>query len=192
MLDDQPLQLRQYLEMPAQLQIRLDLLLERVESQLVKPVRLALREGLVDEVDERLATKDLQGLTKLLRADTRSIEVRLRRQAFEPTGIDLVLRTKPQQVTRRVRLDPLGSQPLPQRGDVPVQRGLCRLRRTLTPQGVHELVAAHDLVGAQQQQTQGRQLLRPSRCDVDSMGEDLEPAQHPELHGTTDSRTDRA
>jgi len=183
LLDDQTLQLRQRLHMPAQLEIRLDLLLGRVESQLPEPVRLAARERVVGEVHQWLTAKKRERLTKLLSPQQRPVQVRLCRQTLKVAHVDLVLRAEPQQIPWRACLDPIGSEPLAQRRDVPVQCGLRSLRWMLTPESVHQLIATHNLVGAQQQQPQRGQLLRPNRRQIDPIGHDLEPAQHPELHG---------
>jgi len=54
--------------MPAELEVRLDSLLERLQPQLFEPMRLATRERVVEKIRERLAAEERERLAELLGA----------------------------------------------------------------------------------------------------------------------------
>ena len=84
----------------------------------------------------------------------------------------LDLRSEPEQIPGSACLDPLGSEPLAQRVDVPVKRRPRSDGRPFAPQRIDELIAPDDLAGAQQQQAQDRPLLWPNGREVDPVGVD--------------------
>ena len=139
------------LGMPAELELRLDLLLDDCQAKLVEPCGLPVCERLVAEVVQRLAPKELECLTELLRARRPAGGRGLRGEALEAADVQLVVIRKSQHVAGRAGSDALRAQTLPQRRDVPVERRPRGLRRPLAPESLDQLVAPDDLAVAQKQ-----------------------------------------
>ena len=60
-----------------------------------------------------------------------------------------------------------------------MERRLCRVGRTLAPQGFDEIVGRDDLPGMQEQVREQGPLLRARRGQVDAIGGDLSPSSSP-------------
>jgi hypothetical protein len=170
----QLLQLRYDLGVSAELELRLDALLQRAEPQLLEALGLGAREVLVAKVGKRLAAEERERAPQKLGPRVRvRLPPGLRHQRVETAEV-AVLRPQAKRVSRWARLDRLRSEQLPERRHVPVQRLRHRLRRLRPPQGLDQLVCTDHLAPAQQQQREQRPLLRPGRRQVAPVFDDLE------------------
>jgi hypothetical protein len=182
MLGDQRLEAGNHVQMPAELELRLDLLLERDQAKLVESRRLYCRKGLVAKLAERLPAHEPKRLRQLLRGDGRTSTAGLREKAPKALDVELVAVAEQKPIAAGVADDSLRTKPLAQRRDVTVQRLSGSGRRPLAPEPVDQFVGGDNLPDAQQEQGQERALLRARRRQHDSGGLDLEHAQQPELH----------
>ena len=136
MLGDERLELSDEVGSPPQGEPGLEALLEGRQAQLLEPVDLVLREGLVDEVGERGALPERQ---RLLQAAKGRVRPRLREsfsrlldQPLEPKGIDSIGLDQ-KLVARRAGHDGIPSEQLSQPGDVDlegIRRSARRRRRS--------------------------------------------------------------
>ena len=76
-----------------------------------------------------------------------------------------------------MRLDPLGAESLPQRGDVALKRRLGGLRRPFAPQRVEEIVSGDDLACMKEQEREKHAVLLSRGCEVDPIDIHLECAE---------------
>ena len=88
-LPDERLQLGDDGTMPSELEIRIEALLERTESQVVQPRDLGLRPGLEPQVSQRLPPKQRQRLPQRRRRGLRGLILAPLDQLFEPVEIEL-------------------------------------------------------------------------------------------------------
>jgi hypothetical protein len=181
-ISDEALELWDDLRMPAELELRLDLLLDHRESELLEPRSLRGRELLIPKVRQRLAAEEFERGSELARTCGRAVCSRLGDDSLEAVSVQLIAIPKLQSVSRRSCLDPIGSKPLSEGRDVTVQRLLRGLRRPRAPQGPDQFVDRHDLVRPKEQEREQCTLLRPHGRDIFAVGVHLEPAEEPELH----------
>ncbi len=182
MFGDEPLQLENDLVLAAELELGLNPLFDHRQTQLIEPGRLLAGERVVAEVGQRLATEESERLPELFRTGDAALGRRLSREAFEPTDVHRVPGRQPQEVAGVLRFDPLGAEPLPQCGDMAMERRLRRFRRALPPERLDAIVGGDDLVSVKQQEREQRAVLPSRRGQIDAVGLHLEPAQQPELH----------
>jgi hypothetical protein len=181
-LCDQRLELRHQLVMAAERQLGVDAILDRREPQLLEPSDLALRECLALEVGQRLAPPERQRVAQARRPLARIVALAgPRDQRLEPGEVDLV-RRRLQQITGRARPDPLGADQLAKARDMPVQRGLRRSRRLLSPQCLDQLGAAHDLLATQEQHREQRPLLGTRRGHIAATLDNPQRTKQLEFH----------
>ncbi len=150
---DEPLELPDQLGVPAQGQIGLDPLLERVQAQLLEPGDLALDELLVAEVGERRAAPQPQ---RVAQARGRELGVAVGErappvgeQALEPERVQLV-RLQTQHVAGRARREQLAVavQRLAQLRHPDADGRLAAQRLVGAPELVEQPLLRHDLVRA--------------------------------------------
>ncbi len=115
MLEDQALELGHRLRVPAKLEICLHAILERGQAQLSETFRLAAGEPVVWEVRQRFSAEQRKRFAELRGSQRGAVGVGLGGHALEAANVDLVLRSEPQHIPRRTRLDPVRPKPLAQR-----------------------------------------------------------------------------
>ena len=160
--------------MPAELEVCVDALGERLQAQLGEAQRRRLRERLAPELGERLAAPQRQGARE---ERCPSCEVRL-----DPCALGQVLEApeigchRAQGVAGGARLDRRRSERLAQRGHVRLQ-DLRRARRgRLAPEGSDQGVGRQHAPGVEQQAGEERAGLTARHLD-----RTLERSQHAEL-----------
>ena len=139
-LANERLELAHDVTVPAELEIRLDPLLVRDESQLLEPADLGLRE--VARTRTRPAQEPRQSDERLLEQRTPLLGARPSRvpsRTLEPTRVDLLGRDA-QHVAGRARLEHVGAELPPEPRDRVLKRGRRRLRRLFAPDEVDEPV----------------------------------------------------
>jgi hypothetical protein len=181
-IDNEALELGDDLRVPAARELGSGLLLDRRKSELFEPHGLGGRELVVAKVRQRLAAEERERLAELPRTRGQNISSRRGDESLEAVSVQLIALRKPQSVSGRSRLDPLGTEPLAEGRDVTVQRLPRGLWRARTPQGLYQLVDRHDLARPKQQEREQRALLLPHWREVDAVGVHLEPAEEPEFH----------
>jgi hypothetical protein len=181
-IDDEAFELGDELRVPAELEVSIDLLLNHRESELFEPHSLGGGECLVAKVRQRLAAEDCERLSKLPRPCGWTIRSRRGDDSLQAVNVQLIVSRKPQSISRRSRLDPLSSEPLPQGRDMTVQSLLRCRRRPRAPQALDQLVACHHVTCPKQQEREQRTLLRPHRREIHAIGVHLEPTQKPKPH----------
>ena len=166
----------------AEVEVRVESVLEDGKTQLLDPSSLLPREGLSAEIRQRLAAEKHERRAKELALPRRAaLPPRLPNQRFETPEIDLV-RAEPEEIARRARFDHFRPEQLPERRDVPVQGGLRRVRLRLAPEGLQQHVGSDNLIRVEQERSKQRTLLRPSRSQILSAGDDLEGPQDSIVH----------
>jgi hypothetical protein len=133
MFGNEPLQLDNDLLMAAELELGLNPLFDDRQTELIEPRRLLAGERVVAEVGQRLATEESERLRELFRPGDATFCGRLSCEALESTQVHLVPICQPNAVARVLRFDPLGAEPLPQCGDMTMERRLCGFRRAFPP-----------------------------------------------------------
>ena len=176
---------------PAQVQVRVDSILERRQPKLVQASDLGLRESLEREVGERRPTPQLQRLSKRLGRQRgsagRQRAAAVFAQVLEPPQVDRLPRNA-QHVARGLRhqqliavIDPAGIQGLPQTRDVDLNE-LRRARgRAGTPELIDEPIARDDLIGIQEKEGKQRALLRSPQLHRPALVPDLKRTEQPEI-----------
>ena len=163
MLGDQGLELTDQRVMAPELQVGLDPVFERDQTQFLEPRDLVLGEGLVGEVGQRRSATELERLGQGLGGDRRVAAVELLsplgRQALEPVDIDL-LGLDLEHVAATAGDERAVAQRLAQAGDVHLHCLDRRLRRPLAPELVGDPVGRDDLAAMEQQDRQHTALLR--------------------------------
>jgi hypothetical protein len=178
---DETLQLRNELGCPAECQVCLHALFERLQSQLFEPRRLGLRERVVDEVCERGVAPKRERVGQQLRS-TRGIGgcVRCGERVFEAGRVEL-LRLDAQDVSWRARYERIRPERAAQPRDVDldvVARGSWPIVR---PELLDQPVDRDDLVPTQQEYSKQSALLRRSERERAAVPGRLEGAEDPEL-----------
>ena len=142
-LGDERLELRDERVLAAESEVGVGAILERRETELFQPRDLALCEGLVPQVGQRLPAPERKRLAQI-RSSARSGSTRCRARASSDSNLarSSSLHGDVHQIAGRARLDPVCAEELAQGGDVPVQRGLRGPGGRLSPKGVDQLLAA--------------------------------------------------
>ena len=159
MLGDERLELADELPWLADLDLRVDALLEQRQPQLLEPRDLALREGLVAELLERRAAPELERVAKLRAALARGHDLRLLQERLRPVHVQLG-RVDANQVAGRLRDDPVGAEHLSQLRDEVLERGRGRSRRLLAPERLDQPVGGDRSPRVEQEQREEGALLR--------------------------------
>ena len=136
---------------PAELQVRVYPLLERVEAPLLQPSRDRLRQRSRGGPDQRRAAPERQRFGEEVagaaRRAGRELPVRLRHQRLETMDIELPW-SHPQQVASVLGPQQVASQPGAQVGHVALDHVPSGGRRIVAPELVHECLRRDDLVRA--------------------------------------------
>ena len=145
----------------AQLELGLNLLFEHHEAKLVEPGRLLPCEPLAAEVGERLATEEESASLSCSARATRPFAggSAVRRSNRRMSTESCVREAQP--IARVLRFDPLGTEPLPQCGDMAMKRSQRRFGRAFPPERLDAVFSRDDLVSVQQQQSEQGAALPP-------------------------------
>ena len=158
--------------------------LARRRAQLPEATDLSGREGLIDQVGERLAAKQGQRFAccggRLPGSRGASL---FGHEPFEPLYVHR-LRIDPQLVPAVARDDlrTAVGQSQAQAPDVILEHLGGAPGRLLAPHAFDQAVGSHRAVGLEDQHRQNRALLRPAECDRPVADADLEVAEEPDLH----------
>ena len=177
---DEPLQLRDELGLPAELEVGVDALLERGEPLLLEARALGAREGCV-ELGERWAAPERERLPEHISGLGRRLVPSPCDRGLEAIEIQLAL-ADAQQIAARLRDDRVAAERLAQLGDVHLDRGRRRLGRLLPPELVDQPLTRDGLVRVQKQQGKEAALLRAGDLEAAAVVLDLERSKDPELH----------
>jgi hypothetical protein len=125
-------------------EIGIDSVLERDQPPLLQPLRLSLREGLVQEICQRRSPPErkgrAQGLARFGSLALREPCAALCQEPLEPLEIELV-RLDVKHVARGAPCKPVVTERLAKAGNVVVDRVRGRRRRPLSPDAVDQAVA---------------------------------------------------
>ena len=152
MLGHQRLELGDQLLVPAEVELCIDEILARDETELLEPVHGALREGFVGDVEEGGTTPECERLLERGDAIGRLAASRAKHEILEQVRVHVGPR-HPEDIPGRVGDDHV-SQLASQLGDRVVERRRRRSRRRPVPQIVDEAVGRHDFVRMQKQRDQ--------------------------------------
>ncbi len=183
-LGHERLQLADELAAAAELQVRLDPLLESELTQLLEPRRLGLHERVVREVRERRVAPERKRNPESRRPCGRLLAPRSREQLLEEVQVELA-RPDAQHVPGSSGLEHVAGAPerLAQRGDVDLNRLRGGLRDLLRPKRLCEPVGRDDLVRMEEQEREQRALAGSAEIERAPGIEHLERPQNLELHG---------
>ena len=176
MLDDECLELADDRSRLSGLDLRVDALLEQCQPQCLEPRDFALREGLVAELLERRPAPELKCVAKLRAAlarghDLRLLQERLRAVHVQLGGVDA------NQVSGRLRDDPVRSEHLAQLRDEVLERRPRRSRRLLAPERFDQPVGGDRPPRVEQEQREEGALLRASKLERRIFAGHLERAE---------------
>ena len=188
MAADQLLELGDDLGVPAERQVRVDPLLERVQPLLLEPRDLGAREPVARHVGERRSAPQPERVAQRRRrrvvVTRRARTARRLHQLGEPMHVELALGDV-QDIALAARLDArldVAADRPPQARHVGLH-GLDRGgRRVVGPELVDEVVHRDDLLGAEQQQRQHRALRANAQIDRPLAVEDLKGTKDAEVH----------
>ena len=174
---------------PSRRKIRVDTGLERAEPLLLDLPHSSGGEGRMDQVLERWAAEDGQGLAESSRrrgrVTARDQPVRLDSKRTEPREVEFILLDAKHvagRTTGQSRPIPVLLKQPSYPGEVGLERVPCTRWRVLAPHPVDQLVAGDDLVGVQQQHGQRSTLLRPAQRQRSVAPTDLQRPQHKKVH----------
>ena len=185
MLGDESLELRDERRVSADAQLGVDPFLQPCEPQLLEAFDLHLRERLVCEVAERRAAPQRQRLGQLFERVLRRVRRKrtppLLEQSLVPVEID-VIEAGTKHVAGRARDEdglarPVRVKRLAQPRHVRLDAVRGAGGRPIAPELVDQDVPGHDLVGAQQEDSQQRALLRPAKRQRSPVVPDLQRAK---------------
>ena len=131
--------------MASRVEVGLDPGLDRPEAQLLEPRRLRLGERLERDVGERVAAPEGEG----------PVRVTVRQEELEAIYVELA-GLHPDDVAGRPGGDPVGSERLPERVHVYLERARGARGRRFPPDAVDQPVGRHGLVGVEQQECEER------------------------------------
>jgi hypothetical protein len=134
----------------AELDLRLDPVLERGEPELVEARNLRLEEALEGEVAERGAAPERERVAKSRRALGRRERLRVVHEPLEPASVDRA-GVDAQQVAGRTGLDHFLAQRLPKPRDGVLHDRVGRRRRLRAPEVVDQRVHRDDRSGMEQE-----------------------------------------
>jgi hypothetical protein len=172
----------------AELELRVDPMLERRDTKLLEPRDLPHEPRLVSEVCKGSPTPETQSFGELGRSIASGQRLGLGNETLEPVEIDRV-RIRPQHVSPRPGDQDVPADVLPQPRNVIVERCRGVGRRPAAPEILDQPVGADDLVGMQDQQGEHRPALRPAHLEEVAVGHHLERSEHPEFHPVIDGNT---
>ena len=181
LLCDGGLQVRDQIRVPAECELGLDPGLERGPAPLLQAGDLGLREALIGKVRERRAPPELERLPEPLRRALRiglDLGPAARQELLEAVDVPLA-GVDIQSVGAAESLEP----PVPAKGasqgrHLVVKHPLCRRRRRLSPQLLHQPVGCHHLVGTKDQKSQqGALTPLANRNSTAAVANDLKRAQ---------------
>jgi len=177
LLAHERLQLRKELGVAAELEVRVDPLLDR-RGPFLFELRAFRAGDRVVEVGERRAAPQAQCLPQLLGGACGVEAARVGDELLEPLEIETAGRD-PGEVAGRLRDDRVAADGLPELGDVNLERRRGGVGRRSAPELVDQPVARDDAVRVQQQEREERSLLRASECDRAPVLGSLERAENP-------------
>jgi hypothetical protein len=177
---DERVELPDDVTVSAELEIRLDPLLDGDHAQLLEPAGLGLRELLEREVGESRATPERQGLLEQLAPIAGRSAASGAKELLEAVRID-PLRIDPEEVTGSARLENVLAQLSPQARDRVLKGRRRRSRSVLPVQEVDQPVGRYDATGLEQENCEKGALPVAAECERASLGFDLERAQDPEV-----------
>ncbi len=177
---DEPLQLRDELGVPAELEIGVDALLECGNALLFEAGALGARERCV-ELGERRPAPERERLAEHIRRLGRRLVPRPCDGGLEAIEIELAL-AHPNQVAAGLGDDRVAAERLAELRDVHLNRGRGGLGRLLAPELVDQALTRDGLVRVQEQKAEEAALL--GACDLEAVAVvlDLEGAEDPEVH----------
>lgn len=187
---DERIELSSQRPVPTARELRLDPGLERRDVHVAEAFARDAREGLVGEVGERVTAPERERVTAELGRSPRFAPLeRIRAlggQALEAGEVEL-LAFDAEPVAGRLRLDRrTRPKEAPQLGDLPLDLRHCRHRRPPCVQLVGDPLHGDDAVRVEQEDREGRALLRAAEHDRLPVGDDLEMTEDRELeHGPT-------
>src|SRR4029453_2486886 len=189
--NDQRLQLADDRGVVADLQVALEPLLQRAQTQLLEPSDLCLSERYVGQVLERGSPEQREGsaedpsrgpVIRGCKSRPRPIE-----QDLEALQIELAV-LNPQQVSGcpgyEARSESVSAEELPQAGDGRIEGRTRAARRRIPPHPFDEAVPRYPRVPVEQQYRQRRPLLLPAEREDPIRLEDLQRAENPKLQLT--------
>ena len=179
--DDEPLELENDLLLVAEVELVLNPLFADCQAELIEPGCFPAGERLVAEVRQRFATEESERLAELFRPGEPTVCRRFCSKLLEPADVDRVLGCEAQEVAGVLRFDPVGAEPLPQCGDMTVERRLRGFRGAFPPECLDAVVGGDDLAGVKHQECEQGAVLSPRRGQIDAIGFHLESAQQPVL-----------
>jgi hypothetical protein len=161
MLPDERLELADELGVPAERELRLGVLLDEREPELLEPRDLRLRERLVRELGERLAAPGRERLREQPRPPRGVAHSRFVDELPHAREVELP-RADVDEVAGRARLDRLLAERLAELGDEVLERGDRGRRRLSAPERVDESVGRDDAARVEEEEREERALLRPA------------------------------
>ena len=164
MLAHERLELRDEVGVGADRELGLRALFEQREVELLEARDLLLRERLVAELRQRLATPKVERLVEQLRPPRRLVRAGFVDEAPQARHVEL-LRVELDEIAGLPRLDHVRPERLPQLGDEVLQRRRGRRRRAARPERVDETVERDDPSRLEQEHGQQRTLLRAAQRD---------------------------
>ena len=186
----EPLELPDELVVAPEREVGIDAVLERDAVTLLQMRALDERERL-GELRQRRTPPERERRAQPRRRRRRVARVQrgapLGAQALEAHEVQR-LRRQRERIARRARPQRPGGQRLAQPRHVDVDHLHGRLRDVLAPQVVHQALHRHRAVGVQRQPRQQRARLAPAESQRRVRVDDLERAQHAEVHGVSGQR----
>ncbi len=181
----QALELGKGLAVPPERQLRLEALLPAGEPQLVEAARLERDEGLAREVGEGVSPPEGER-PAVQRLGDPDVAVacgppRIGEERLEARGVELAV-LDPQNVAGRPRHEAVLRQCATQLRDVDAEHAVGGRRRLAVPQELDQRRPRHHRPRAKEKG--GEQRTRPARAQLERpvVVDDLERAEHPELH----------
>ena len=146
--------------------------LDRRQARLVESRRIGGGERLVCDVRERRAAPEAERLREVGAGD----------ELLEADGVELA-GLDANQVARRARDDPVGTERLAQGVDVHLERAANARGRLVAPHRVDQPVGRDRFVAMQQEERENRsRALSAERQRLAAVPEHLQRPEHPELH----------
>jgi hypothetical protein len=163
----------------AELELGIDSGFDGTEPELLQACRLRGRERGIADVRERLAAPERQGGSQQVRSvrwlgGARGRDQLLERAEVELAGLD------PEAVAGAPGLDPLAAERLPEAVNRDLERVRGGLGRILAPERVHEAVARHDFVRAEEEEGEESPLPAAGEGHGLAVPQDLEGSEDPE------------
>ena len=186
---DELLELGDRGQVPTELQLQLEPLLDDREAELREPRDDTDRELVVGEVGQRVAAPQPVGLGQHVdrRGEVAIGHERapLGHELLVPVGVHGVGRELEDVATASHRDEVGRSQGPPELGGEALQAVANARRRIVTPEGIDELLGRHDAPRVQREQREEGALLRPGHHDLPPVVAHLELTEHAHAHGST-------